>query len=187
MRKIFYKSLVLIILIFSSGIINSQIFYAGRSCIQLGYCFTNSLNDLKTISFRDGFEFSGSYEYAASDNFGIGFNSHYARYTDGNYYYFYNADRISFLLSGNFHIGDTYIIDPYAKFGIGSSMTLMDYYYYNNYGTDSNTRFGFIYEVSGGAKLMLTENIGFYAEAGLRNIPGKKFNLNLQAGLAFAF
>lgn len=190
MKTTILKTLIIIILLTNAYTVNSQIFYAGRSSVLIGSCLNNSLNNYKTFSFRYGYELSGSYEYAISDFAGFGFTGEYARHRDwsyNNYYDYYGADRIAVLMNLNFHKADTYVIDPYFKMGLGAAITFRDYYY--NYYIDdfSDTNINLAYEVSGGAKLMLTEYIGIYSEVGLRNVPGTTFNFNLNAGLAFAF
>lgn len=190
MKALILKAALIITLLTSSVVVNSQIFYAGRSSVLIGSCLNNSLNNFKTFSFRYGYELSGSYEYAVSDFTGFGFTGEYARHRDwsyNNYYDYYGADRFVFLINFNIHKSDTYIIDPYFKMGLGAAMLFQDYYY--NYYVDSfsDSKIGLAYEVSVGAKLMFTEYIGLYTEIGLRNVPGTTFNFNLVAGMAFAF
>ncbi|MFH2094979.1 MAG: outer membrane beta-barrel protein [Bacteroidota bacterium] len=184
-----YKVILIGAMCFISMSSYSQAFQEGKSSVSAGYGFGNFIQSIfNTYNNYDDFSLRimgpmfGKYEYAISDNMGIGINFAYAgakvTYKDNNYTVpngdvfeeSINWTTYSILGRFNVHFGDHDIIDPYWGVGMGYRTAKWEYTnndptYVNNASISSIMPFGF--ETTFGINFMFAPSFGAYAEVGI--------------------
>jgi hypothetical protein len=167
----------------------------GRVLIDLYYGFPNLWSatlrtvvretalpiDLQTRSLGP---FGGRVEYMATRHFGVGLDVYYARsevsYTaqgqdlQGNpatYSYSVSVPRPRVLLRGNFHLGNSDMVDPYLALGLGYSGTRVvihtDDPIFNKNSLSLPISIPVAYRVGFGTRVMLTRFVGLSGEIGI--------------------
>lgn len=167
----------------------SQAFQQERSYVNGGYGFGNFIQTVFSIyEPYDAFKLKImgpmflKYEYAVSDNMGIGVSLAYASasvsYQD-NDWTMTNGEvfkeqidwsTYSILARMNFHFGDHDVIDPYWGFGMG--YRIANWKYSNNdpdYNSDIEIGnfFPLGFETTFGCRFMFAESFGLYTEVGI--------------------
>ncbi|MBC8045336.1 MAG: outer membrane beta-barrel protein [Fimbriimonadaceae bacterium] len=162
----------------------AQAFEEGNSTISVGYGFPNLVgaifNAYETYEQYDAKSLGpifGKYEYAVSDNIGVGLNIGYSQttvtYVLGTYNEEFKYSSLGILARINWHFGDSDNFDPYAGFGLG--------YRTGNYTFTSDdpnaqevtldTPIPFGMEITVGSRYFFTDNFGAYAELGFAKAP----------------
>jgi opacity protein-like surface antigen len=165
----------------------AQAFEEGHSYVSVGYGFITFLGVLnKTFDVYDDVTYRSlgpiylKYEYAVTDNIGVGLNFAYAtneweyRYNPGFDNNFYTESTLrstySILARINFHLGDGDKFDPYIGYGIGYRDATWSTSSTDPLGTGSGFNVKGLMplgmELTFGARYMFTDNIGLYAELG---------------------
>jgi opacity protein-like surface antigen len=170
---------------------SAQAYEEEKSYLSAGYGFGTFLGSL-TTNFDDYEGFSTSltgpvfvkYEYGITDKFGIGLNLAYFQFNmnyqyDG-YDYALQQDvkytekdtysTISALIRANWHFGDNDKVDPYFGLGLGYRTGNWTHTSTDPEGItseDFSIPIPFGFETTFGVRVLFTDKIGAYAEAGL--------------------
>jgi outer membrane protein W len=184
---------------------NGQALPEGTHTVSLGYglgtlmgAIGNTFNVFDDVNYSQFGPLYFKYEYAISDNIGLGVNFAYATNT---WSYFYNepidmdgnvidrrhtetVDRVTYsvLARMNFHMGDSPTFDPYIGLGLGYRDAIWTTSTTGGRGSGVNLK-GLVplgFELTIGARYFFTQNIGLFAEVGAAKSV-------LQGGLAFRF
>jgi opacity protein-like surface antigen len=164
----------------------SQAFEQGKTYISLGYGTGTAIGWLFSgTTNQDDFskKFIGPIyakgEYAISEDIGIGLNVAYFRpqirsishYRNGiAHYEMMTLTTTSFLFRLNYHLGENDHIDPYLGMGLGYRTGITRYTNTDPLATnpeDVKTVFPVGFDLTLGARFMITENIGIYSEVGI--------------------
>jgi outer membrane protein W len=184
------KTIITLITIISIVKLNAQAFEINKSYVSLGYGFGNFTQSfVKAAVSNTDTKFSSlgplfaKYEYAISENVGIGLNTSYmnanasatSTYTDVNSNIVSYKQNVKFstwsaLGRLNFHFGKQEKVDPYFGFGAGYrsaewTYTSSDPNAPKNEKLKNISHFGF--ETTLGCRFLVANNFGFYTEVGL--------------------
>jgi len=190
MRKMKFRASTIVFCLMLSSLVKAQSVVPGSLTFSAGYGFPSvaktAFNLIEGDNINSSFygPFFGKAEFALNETVGFGVNFAYA---SGSATYmtqdneidtlFYNSGvnykAFSILARFNFHFGNSDRFDPYAGIGLG--------YRNNNYSytggdpdsqpTDINGFFHMGADLTIGARMYLTNNIGIYAEVGVAKTP----------------
>lgn len=186
MKKQFLTLLAVILMIGTGITARAQAFEQSNSIISVGYGFPNVFKSVYSIyDLFGGYSSSGfgpinaKYEYAVTDNIGVGVIASYLSYKvrwdydDGSgtvYEEGYKGSLFAILVRANYHFATGDKLDPYV--GVGAGYINYGFDYYNTdpsyAGGDLSVSYGapLAYGASVGARYYFTDNIGAYAELG---------------------
>jgi outer membrane protein W len=189
MKKNTLFALFFVAFFLTSTTTKAQIFEEGKSFISAGYGFVGfgasiykSILDGTDVKIANIGPLYFKYEYAVSENIGIGlvvaniqnnFSADYTVTENGQtrvYTESLKRSNTSIMARLNWHFGESDKFDPYFGFGLGYRTGGWRYSNTNpndNTKVDLPTAFPFGFETTVGARYFFSPNIGLYTEFGL--------------------
>ena len=183
--KVITKILILLMIVAAFPTISkAQSFEQGNIIFSAGYGFPNLGKSLfKIYEDETGYDVGGigplhgKFEYAVSDNIGVGLTFNFVSYdvnwtdSDGGTTYNYTYDVTGWRVNArlNFHFLNSDNVDPYFGLGIGYGNTTWSFTTNDPFfgGGAISSPIGIGFETTVGLRYYFTEMIGLYGELGL--------------------